>query len=174
MTVLKPSRAGERGGRPAGAGAVAPDVLAAGLALVSFLLEGHHVAVVPSGVVPLQEGVVLGSLRLGGRSYAVVELGAAPAPDALDQLSPRELEIALLVAEGRDAKAIARRLRISFYTVRVHLGRIYCKLGLHKQTELTACVAARYGGLFARQGCDPDAPAQPHDPPIASVGPLTA
>jgi len=55
------------------------------------------------------------------------------------------------VAEGHaDAKAIARRLRISFYTVRVHLSRIYCKLGLHKQTELTACVAARYGSISVK------------------------
>jgi DNA-binding CsgD family transcriptional regulator len=112
-----------------------------------FLLEGRQCAIVLSDGVPPCGKEVLGTLALDGRNYLVIGLASAPRPGALDQLSPRELEIALLVAEGHDAKAIARRLRISFYTVRVHLGRIYCKLGLHKQTELTACVAAHYGSL---------------------------
>ncbi|MDJ0386932.1 helix-turn-helix transcriptional regulator [Roseomonas sp. E05] len=159
MTMLEPSRPGERGGQPLGAPAaqgrplgLGPDGMASRLAAAFFLLDGHHVAIVPRGVMSLPEAAVLGSLVLEGRSYALVELRGAPVPDMLDLLSPRELEVALLVAEGRDAKAIARRLRISFYTVRVHLGRIYGKLGLHKQTELTACVAARYGALWGRQG----------------------
>ncbi|MCZ7659417.1 MAG: helix-turn-helix transcriptional regulator [Xanthobacteraceae bacterium] len=57
-----------------------------------------------------------------------------------------------MLAGGHETKSIARRLRISFHTVRVHLGRIYAKLGLHKQTELAARVAARFREVAAPQG----------------------
>ncbi|HEX8468621.1 MAG TPA: LuxR C-terminal-related transcriptional regulator, partial [Allosphingosinicella sp.] len=82
----------------------------------------------------------------GGHRFVVLSLAEwSPEPDPLELLTSRELEIALLIAAGQEAKAIARRLRISFHTVRVHTGRIYAKLGLHKQTELAARVAARFG-----------------------------
>ena len=48
---------------------------------------------------------------------------------------------------GHGSKEVARRLRISFHTVRVHLARTYAKLGLHKQTELAARMGARFGKL---------------------------
>lgn len=94
---------------------------------------------------------VLGTLTVAGRQYAVIGTKRPePAPDLLSLLTPREFEVALLVADGQEAKAIARRLRISFHTVRVYVGRIYAKLGLHKQTELAARIAARYGGIPER------------------------
>jgi DNA-binding NarL/FixJ family response regulator len=96
----------------------------------------------------------IGALTVEGRRYSVLVDDAAPAaaacPDPLEALTPRELEIALLVARGEEAKAIARSLRISFHTVRVHVCRIYAKLGLHKQTELAACIAARLATAPAR------------------------
>ena len=55
--------------------------------------------------------------------------------------------MALLVAAGYGTKAVARRLRISFHTVRVHICRTCAKLGLHKQTELAARMGARFGKL---------------------------
>lgn len=94
---------------------------------------------------------VVGTLTVAGRQYAVIGTKRPePAPDLLSLLTPRELEVALLVAAGEETKAIARRLRISFHTVRVYVGRIYAKLGLHKQTELAARIAARYGGVPGR------------------------
>jgi DNA-binding NarL/FixJ family response regulator len=87
----------------------------------------------------------LGSFTIGGQRYAVLRHDEpAPGPDLVNVLTPRELEIAVLVAGGCETKAIARRLRISFHTVRVHLARTYAKLGLHKQTELAARIAARF------------------------------
>jgi DNA-binding NarL/FixJ family response regulator len=87
----------------------------------------------------------LGTFAVDGQRYAILAHGqCAEAPDLVSVLTPRELEIAQLVAGGYDVKVIARRLRISFHTVRVHLGRIYAKLGLHKQTELAARIAARF------------------------------
>jgi DNA-binding CsgD family transcriptional regulator len=101
-------------------------------------------------IVEIAEGTIalrgmLGSFVVDGRCYAVVGRDEpAAGPDLVELLTPRELEIALLLAAGHETKAIARRLRISFHTVRVHLGRIYAKLGLHKQTELAARIAARF------------------------------
>jgi DNA-binding NarL/FixJ family response regulator len=91
---------------------------------------------------------VLGTFSVAGRRYAVIGSDPVPAgPDPVELLTPRELEVALLVAAGHETKSIARRLRISFHTVRVHVGRIYAKLGLHKQTELAARIGARFGTL---------------------------
>lgn len=109
-----------------------------------FSLEGHQCEVIPFGVAA-DGKEVLGTLALDGRTYLV--LSVAPDPDAADLanlLTPRELEIALLVASGWDAKAIGRRLDISFHTVRVHMGRLYGKLRIHKQSELAAHLAKHW------------------------------
>jgi DNA-binding NarL/FixJ family response regulator len=95
----------------------------------------------------------IGALMMQGCRYCVVltdEPAVKGRRDPLDTLTPRELEIALHVARGSEAKAIARNLRISFHTVRVHVGRIYAKLGLRKQTELAACIASRLGPAIDR------------------------
>jgi DNA-binding CsgD family transcriptional regulator len=113
--------------------------------LARFRLDG-----VECVVVALDEGrpppdTMLGALTVAGRRYAVLSQDEPSAgPDLVNVLTRRELEIAVLVAAGCETKAIARRLRISFHTVRVHLARTYAKLGLHKQTELAARIAARF------------------------------
>jgi len=109
--------------------------------LARFVLRDVTCVVVPAAAAVT---ACLGAFELAGQRYVVVKVGEKIRRDLLDLLTPRELEIALLVSAGQECKAVARRLRISFHTVRVHLGRIYAKLGLHKQTELTALVAARY------------------------------
>ena len=54
----------------------------------------------------------------------------------LDGLSPRERQVALSVAQGQSAKESGRALGLAHATVRVHMKRIYAKLGLHSQGEL--------------------------------------
>lgn len=51
-------------------------------------------------------------------------------------LSPREKEVFLLLAKGRNAEAIARQLIISTHTVKTHTARIYRKLSINSQQEL--------------------------------------
>src|SRR5262245_27513872 len=98
--------------------------------------NGMECVIVAAGDERTDSGGVLGTFTLCGQCYAV--LGETPAAtaaqDLVDVLTPRELEIAVLVAAGHECKTIARRLRISFHTVRVHLGRIYAKLGLTNRT----------------------------------------
>lgn len=52
-----------------------------------------------------------------------------------EQLSPREMEILALVAEGFSNKEIGARLEISPGTVRIHLYHIYSKLHVRCRTE---------------------------------------
>ena len=53
----------------------------------------------------------------------------------VESLTPRELEILALVAEGRSNKAIADALGISDQTVKFHVASIIGKLGASNRTE---------------------------------------
>jgi DNA-binding NarL/FixJ family response regulator len=55
-----------------------------------------------------------------------------------DVLSPRELEILLLLARGLSAAAIADRLVISRKTVASHLQHVMAKLGVHSRAHAVA------------------------------------
>jgi DNA-binding NarL/FixJ family response regulator len=52
-----------------------------------------------------------------------------------EQLTPRELEVLALLAEGLPNKSIARRLNISDQTVKFHVAAIYGKLGAVNRTD---------------------------------------
>jgi DNA-binding NarL/FixJ family response regulator len=65
--------------------------------------------------------------------------------EAIRALTTRELEIARLVAEGLRNRAIGERLFISEGTVKIHLHRIYEKLGVDGRLELA--LYAREKGL---------------------------
>lgn len=56
----------------------------------------------------------------------------------IDQLTPREREIAVIACTGLTNKQIAEKLVISEATVRHHLGVIFSKLGVSTRSELTA------------------------------------
>jgi DNA-binding CsgD family transcriptional regulator len=58
-------------------------------------------------------------------------------------LTPTELEVVRLVAEGLRNDAIARRLFIAPGTVKVHLSHIFTKLGITTRAELAAQAASR-------------------------------
>jgi len=62
-----------------------------------------------------------------------------------DPLTPRELEILRLTADGLTNKAIAERLFIGFETVKWYLKQVYVKLGVSSRTQ--AVFAARRQGL---------------------------
>ena len=55
-----------------------------------------------------------------------------------DRLSPREVEVLQLLAEGLNSTLIAKRLAISNVTIRNHIQHIQNKLGVHSQTEAVA------------------------------------
>ena len=63
-------------------------------------------------------------------------------------LSPREQEIARLVAQGYPNKVIARQLNISHWTVASYIKRIFSKLNVSTRSEMIAC-AMKYGLIAA-------------------------
>ena len=75
---------------------------------------------------------------------------APSAGDPLDPagrapLTPRELEVLAAMADGASNKAIARRLGISFHTVKFHVAAILAKLDAESRTE--AVTKAAQAGL---------------------------
>ncbi|WP_409185873.1 AAA family ATPase [Amycolatopsis sp. VS8301801F10] len=63
-------------------------------------------------------------------------------PDARDKLTPHELSIAQLAAEGLTNREIGQRLYLSHRTVGTHLHRIFPKLGVSSRAELADAVKA--------------------------------
>jgi DNA-binding NarL/FixJ family response regulator len=61
------------------------------------------------------------------------------------RLTPRELEVLAAMADGASNKAIARRLNISFSTVKFHVAAILAKLDADSRTE--AVMKAAQSGL---------------------------
>ncbi len=90
--------------------------------------------------------------RLGARPL-LAELGAAGVRRAEasrrdEGLTPRELEVLALVAQGRSNRDIGRQLYISAKTVSVHVSNILAKLGAEGRTEAVAL--ARRSGLLGQ------------------------
>jgi DNA-binding NarL/FixJ family response regulator len=52
-----------------------------------------------------------------------------------EPLTPREIEVLSMLAEGAGNKMIARRLGISEHTVKFHVGSILSKLDASSRTE---------------------------------------
>lgn len=72
---------------------------------------------------------------------------AADEADAVQEpLTPRELQVLALLAEGLPNKAIAARLAISDQTVKFHVAAILAKLGAQNRTD--AVRRALHAGLL--------------------------
>ncbi|MBB2940703.1 DNA-binding CsgD family transcriptional regulator/tetratricopeptide (TPR) repeat protein [Actinoplanes lutulentus] len=76
----------------------------------------------------------IGTIPWGDRARqelrAAGETSGHRAPDAMDRLTPQELQIAHLAAEGLTNREIGQRLYVSHRTVSTHLHRIFPKLGV--------------------------------------------
>jgi DNA-binding NarL/FixJ family response regulator len=70
------------------------------------------------------------------RAFKSVLDREAASKEASETLTPREIEIVRMVAQGLRNRAIADRLSISEGTVKVHLHNIYEKLGVTGRLEL--------------------------------------
>jgi len=88
------------------------------------------------------EGLLVFDEALAGE---VLERGGTPLM-AVEHLTPRELEVLELVAEGLSNKLIAVRLGISEHTAKFHVNAIMNKLGVQSRTEAVVR-AARLGLL---------------------------
>ncbi|MCQ4129121.1 response regulator transcription factor [Rhodococcus erythropolis] len=66
--------------------------------------------------------------------------------DLLDHLSPREAEIAAMIAEGLTNGQIASQLFLALPTVKTHIGRIMEKLGASNRVQVAIAVLEKYRG----------------------------
>jgi two-component system, NarL family, response regulator LiaR len=100
----------------------------------------------PAGVILAIQSAVLGSAYLDPQIAHVV-LGRINIPNSEGSvLSPRELEVLRLIAEGLGNKEIADRLEISLSTVKTHIEDILKRLKVSDRTQ-AAVIAVRQGLL---------------------------
>jgi DNA-binding NarL/FixJ family response regulator len=117
-----------------------------------FLLKDVPPAELIAGVRTVAQGDAVVSPRITRRlleEYAhhlpdpAASAGGVPA--ALDDLTERELEVLLAIADGLSNAEIAQRLFLSEATVKSHVGRLLAKLGLRDRVQ--AVVLAFQTGL---------------------------
>jgi DNA-binding NarL/FixJ family response regulator len=83
--------------------------------------------------------------RLLDRFAPMLPAGEAQAASELEELTERERQVLILVAQGLSNAELAQRLFVSEATVKTHVGRILAKLGLRDRVQ--AVVYAYENGL---------------------------
>lgn len=81
----------------------------------------------------------------GARDGLVTRPRGAHSTRAMPVLTPREVEVLALVADGHSNQAVAEQLFVTERTVRFHLRNVYAKLGADNRTM--AVTVARKAGL---------------------------
>lgn len=110
------------------------------------VIDGVRFAAVPERDFATKDGILFGASPVGridldGEPYLLFDRPkAAPATRAAEVLTRRELQVAMLVAQGKCDKQIARQLGISGYTVREHLRRTFAKLNVPRRAALVAVI----------------------------------
>lgn len=103
-----------------------------------------------------EKRVILAALQVVAAGLVVVTDDLLPeaigplnngAPEPVDDLTAREMEVLHYVAEGLTNRAIAQQMTISEHTVKFHLNAIMSKLGAQSRTE--AVVRATRLGLIS-------------------------
>jgi two-component system, NarL family, response regulator YdfI len=91
------------------------------------------VAAAAAGLFALEAGTVESLLNGGAEPRRVLR-----PEEQVEALTPREVEVLGLLAEGSGNKQIAFRLGISEHTVKFHVASIFSKLGASSRTEAVA------------------------------------
>jgi DNA-binding CsgD family transcriptional regulator len=96
-------------------------------------------------------GQILLDVEIGDIRFLALKV-QRPSPISL--LSPRELEVARMVAAGYPNKTIASILEISSWTVASHLRRIFIKLEVSSRAAMAAQLSAQAHSNLATPGID--------------------
>jgi DNA-binding CsgD family transcriptional regulator len=114
-----------------------------------FLVVSHSVEIYAALVAGLFAAVgIWFGLTLTGRKVVVKEVTVeVPVPASSDPfvpnhakiaalgMTPRELEVLQLIAEGLSNKEMAERLFVSENTIKTHTSRVFDKLGASRRTQ---------------------------------------
>lgn len=102
---------------------------------------------------------VILDIEVDGARYLLLRVSESQVP-----LSPRELEIARMVARGYPNKTIASVLDISTWTVASHLRRVFSKLGVSSRAAMVARLLEDASIVDVAEAANTYAPAPP--PPV--------
>jgi len=114
------------------------------LAQYHYLILSHSIEIYVAIVAAIFAGVGiwLGGTMTKKKPEVIVREVPVSGPFVLDearrtelQITPRELEILGLVAEGLSNREIAARVFVSENTVKTHVSRVFDKLGARRRTE---------------------------------------
>jgi len=114
------------------------------LAQYHYLIFSHSIEIYVAIVAAIFAGVGiwLGGTMTKKKPEVIVREVPVSGPFVLDearrtelQITPRELEILGLVAEGLSNREIAARVFVSENTVKTHVSRLFDKLGARRRTE---------------------------------------
>ncbi|GAA2710616.1 response regulator [Actinoplanes palleronii] len=109
-----------------------------------FLLKDTEPARIRDAVLRVASGEA--TLSPSVTRQLITHVTTAPAQDRghserrLDQLSTRELDVALAVAQGRTNAEIATQLFMSVATVKAHVSRVLTKLDLNNRVQIALLV----------------------------------
>jgi DNA-binding NarL/FixJ family response regulator len=88
--------------------------------------------------------VIPWSERARQQLRATGETSRPRSPEALDQLTPQELQIIQMAAKGLSNREIGQMLYLSHRTVSSHLYRAFPKLGITSRTEIGSALRALF------------------------------
>jgi LuxR family maltose regulon positive regulatory protein len=113
-----------------------------GLPMARLLHKAAARGIAPDYVGKILDSFVVGEQR--GRGVGAKESPPTPLPprspaqSLIEPLSPRELEVLQLIAQGLSNREISERLFLALDTVKGHNRRIYGKLQVQRRTEAVA------------------------------------
>ncbi|MEU3351945.1 response regulator transcription factor [Streptomyces sp. NPDC037389] len=118
-----------------------------------FLLKDASARQLADGVRVVADGEALLAPTVTKRliqEFSRLGTPKAPTPERVGDLTERETEVLVLVAQGRSNAEIAEHLVVAESTVKTHVSRILVKLGLRDRTQ--AAVFAYEAGLVRPGG----------------------